>query len=92
MKVIAGKYGFNYPFHEEIKKADEIMLQVEWDCLMLNKETWKLETHQENETKRNFVSMFRYYTMLSVEQNPERSVATESASSNADSNTKQIEP
>jgi hypothetical protein len=30
--------------------------------------------------------------MLNSDQNPERSVATESASSNVDSNTKQIEP
>lgn len=36
MKLIAKKFGFQYPFHEDIKKADDEMLQYEWDKLMMS--------------------------------------------------------
>jgi hypothetical protein len=32
MRVIANKFGFEWPLHPEVKKVDEIMLQLEWDC------------------------------------------------------------
>jgi hypothetical protein len=35
MGVIAGKFGFDWPLHDDIKSADEMALQTEWDCLML---------------------------------------------------------
>lgn len=35
MKVIAKKFGFNYPLSEEVKKVDNDMLQFEWDTLVL---------------------------------------------------------
>lgn len=35
MCVIAGKFGFDWPLHEDIKSADEMALQIEWDRLML---------------------------------------------------------
>jgi len=35
MKVIASKFGFQFPFHPEVKKADETMLKLEWDNLMV---------------------------------------------------------
>lgn len=35
MEVIADKFGFQWPLHEDIKAADEMNLQKEWDCLML---------------------------------------------------------
>lgn len=35
MCVIAGKFGFDWPLHEDVKSADEMALQKEWDCLML---------------------------------------------------------
>lgn len=36
MRVIAKKYNFMWPLHEEVKKADEVMLQKEWDEFMIN--------------------------------------------------------
>lgn len=30
MEIIAAKFGFQFPFHAEIKKADDIMLVKEW--------------------------------------------------------------
>lgn len=35
MKIIAEKYGFNYPLSAEVRNIDEIMLQKEWESLML---------------------------------------------------------
>lgn len=64
MKLIAKKFGFTYPLQEEIKKADETMLQLEWDYLMLKKGTWQFNIHSEWETKENFKKMFKYYTNL----------------------------
>jgi ribosomal protein L37E len=44
------------------------------------------------ETRTYYDAETIYYELLNKEPNPERSDATKSASSNADSNTKQIEP
>ncbi len=35
MRVIANKYGFEWPLHRQVKRADSAMLQLEWDNLML---------------------------------------------------------
>ena len=35
MKVIASKFGFEYPLHEEVKKADNIALENEWKEIFL---------------------------------------------------------
>ena len=37
MKVIAEKFGFEYPLHHSVKRADKEMLEFEWDKLMVNK-------------------------------------------------------
>ena len=37
MRLIAEKYGFNYPLSKEVKKADEEMLNMEWNTIMLQK-------------------------------------------------------
>lgn len=36
MRVIAKKFGFEYPLTNEIKRADKTWLQLEWENLMLN--------------------------------------------------------
>ena len=60
MKLIAEKFGFEYPLHSEVKKIDELMLQLEWDYLMLNKATWEFDTKDEWQTRNYFVKMFEY--------------------------------
>lgn len=35
MRLIADKFGFQYPLHPEVKSVDELMLNVEWEVLML---------------------------------------------------------
>ena len=65
MKVIAEKFGFEYPLHSKIKEIDEIMLQTEWDILMLKKESWQLQRYQNEWDVRNaFIRMFHYYSHL----------------------------
>ena len=34
MKVIAEKFNFQFPFHDEIKKVDDIMLHKEWEIMV----------------------------------------------------------
>jgi len=41
MKVIAQKFGFQYPLPPEVKKADELLLKIEWDNLMICREQCK---------------------------------------------------
>jgi hypothetical protein len=61
MNLIAEKFGFEYPLHPEVKKVDAIMLQKEWDCLMLNKETLHFPSKDEWQTREDFVKMFNHY-------------------------------
>lgn len=35
MTLIAEKFGFDYPLHEQVKHIDEVVLRFEWDHLML---------------------------------------------------------
>lgn len=62
MWLIAEKYGFEWPLHDEIKKADEIMLQTEWDCLMLGRQ--QMKTQDTYTTELEFIKMFKYYKSL----------------------------
>jgi hypothetical protein len=43
MRVIAEKFGFEWPLREAVKVADEGHLKIEWECLMLGEcsiEVW----------------------------------------------------
>jgi uncharacterized protein len=64
MIVIADKFGFQYPLHTEIKKVDEQMLQLEWDCLMLRTHPWTLKTKHISDIKADFINLTRYYSTL----------------------------
>ncbi len=37
MSLIASKFGFEYPLFPEVKAIDDLMLQREWDQLMLGR-------------------------------------------------------
>lgn len=70
MKVIANKFGFEYPVHKKVKEADEIMLELEWNCLMLKKETFRFDTKNEWDTRNDFIRMSHYYTHLKLNPLP----------------------
>jgi hypothetical protein len=57
MTVIAFKYGFQWPLHEDVKKADEIMLQKEWNEIMLGKPT-DIEFFSPDHAKKMFIHEF----------------------------------
>jgi|SRR6185503_15857369 len=60
MTLIFEKFGLVYPIHEQVKKVDEEMLQMEWDCLMLRKRDFDF-IFDERDTERDFIKMFKYY-------------------------------
>lgn len=37
MKVIAEKFGFEYPLHKEVKRCDELALKDEWENIVLKR-------------------------------------------------------
>jgi len=60
MKVIADKFGFQYPFDTEVKKADADMLQIEWHSLMIG-DTASIIPLQPSNAKKIFLSNFHQY-------------------------------
>lgn len=61
MEIIAEKFGFQWPLHPIIKEVDKLLLDQEWDCLVmgLNKSIgyWSPE-----DAKLNFLYNFNYLT------------------------------
>ncbi|RYZ63042.1 MAG: hypothetical protein EOO14_00395 [Chitinophagaceae bacterium] len=65
MRVIAQKFGFQYPFVPEVHAADQQLLLQEWDCLMLgNWQNWKhtIMFCQPGNAKRWFLKQFESLT------------------------------
>ncbi len=65
MKVIAKRFGFQFPFDPIVKKADEMMLAIEWDNLMVcrkpSKHTYlprSLSCDTPADAKKEFLSSF----------------------------------
>lgn len=56
MCVIAGKFGFDWPLHEDVKTADEMALQKEWDCLMLG--NGSIPVWGQEQAKGRFLDLF----------------------------------
>lgn len=61
MTAIAKKYGFDYPFHDCIKLADEFLLEKEWGLLM-HKNTSIESTMPESKACETFLQLFHQYT------------------------------
>lgn len=62
MKLIAAKYGFEYPFHANIKEVDEKMLRIEWNTLMLEK-PGGFEVYNSQKAKLFFMKKFEKLKM-----------------------------
>ena len=63
MTIIATKFGFQWPLHEEVKKADEDMLRREWECLMLGGDVWEpIEVWDQPFAKAKFLEMYHRLT------------------------------
>lgn len=63
MVVIAGKFGFDWPLHGNVKDADEDMLLHEWNSLMLNTGEWNpIEPWSQGQAKGRFLDI--YYSLI----------------------------
>ena len=63
MAVISGKFGFDWPLHDDIKEADEIRLEREWEVYMLNSDPllW-VKPMSFEAAKRVFIQAFNQLT------------------------------
>ncbi|MFC4230550.1 hypothetical protein ACFOW1_01520 [Parasediminibacterium paludis] len=55
MKVIAAKFGFDYPLSKAVKEADTLMLRHEWAAIMLGRKVFPI---WENLTSAKAKSVF----------------------------------
>jgi len=60
MEVIAEKFGFQYPFTDEVKRADELLLHTEWSEMMTLVEGYEPETPES--AKELFMYAFNQIT------------------------------
>lgn len=58
MRMIADKYGFQWPLHEYIKRIDETALQMEWDTLMVKTDNL-FEVRTPEQAKSDFLKSFQ---------------------------------
>lgn len=64
MLLIAEKFEFAWPLSKAVKEADETMLWLEWENLMLDKASHEFIIQDEYQTKKNFLSLFKYFNTL----------------------------
>jgi hypothetical protein len=70
MAVISAKFGFQWPLHEDVKRADEIMLRDEWEGLMLQNDIWEpIEVWDQGQAKGRFLDL---YHSLKGKQRPDK--------------------
>ena len=60
MTVIAEKFGFQWPLSDEVKKADQTMLEREWHEIMLEDSVTQLWDWRA--AKQNFIKKFKLLT------------------------------
>jgi uncharacterized protein len=65
MRAIALRYGFQYPFHDEIKMYDKIILEKEHNELIINRIPSKISAA---EVKERFIESFYQYQYVNTYQ------------------------
>lgn len=58
MVVIAKKFRFDYPLHDEIKKVDEFYLKSEWIHLVINDYPYMMNAKDIDATEQQFLRRF----------------------------------
>src|SRR5690606_5681374 len=61
MRVIAEKYGFQYPLHDEVREADREMLRFEWETRVLRHQPGNMT---EKQAKKLFLE--RFFELLTI--------------------------
>ena len=59
MVVIAQKFGFLYPMPQLVQKADEYMLDYEWDCFVKKKTYNDIKCYAPDMAKKLFLKKFK---------------------------------
>lgn len=59
MKVIAQKFGFDYPLNPEIKKIDGDFLNLEWNAFVENNDS-SFPLYSPEEAEKQFLAMFEF--------------------------------
>lgn len=63
MMVIAKKFGFNWPMHDDVKDTDKHMLEREWNCIMLSGANDPLfRYYSQDKAKAEFIERFHFIT------------------------------
>jgi hypothetical protein len=63
MKVIADKFGFEWPMNGSVHMVDKRMLQAEWDCVMLGEKEYSfIKCWSPEEAKAKFLECFEQLT------------------------------
>jgi len=62
MTMIADMFGFDWPLHESVKHADEVLLQKEWKEIMLRGQDEEFECFSSTHAKQNFLNRFKNLT------------------------------
>lgn len=62
MQIIANKFGFQYPLHEAVKEADNLLLEHEWNSYVLSGAEWSnLYLPSPKEIESDFLRYFILY-------------------------------
>lgn len=62
MKVIAEKFGFEYPLHDIVKQADKYFLEKEWSVIKKNKGS-KFKYMDHRTAEETFLDLFKVLTL-----------------------------
>ena len=62
MDIIAAKFCFHWPMHEEVEKADKEMLELEWRALMLEMPIAEFQCWGPCEAKEHFLKEYKLLT------------------------------
>jgi len=67
LKVLSKRFGFQYPFPEDVKLVDKQMLAIEYEDLMTVQECHDLDCYRPEQAKLLFMMAFRYAKRNSYE-------------------------
>lgn len=65
LKLIAEKYGFDFPIHKKVWQADDKMLEYEWQYMVKTKALNKIAYMTPDEAKMQFLIDFHKYSEIS---------------------------
>lgn len=62
MRVIATKFGFEFPFCQDVKDSDQEMLEIEWKLFILKTPVVRFPVHHPKQAREIFLNEFKRLT------------------------------